>query len=152
MELQLRDVENLFLSLGNLDGTARAVQVAPGQERIIINPFKFPQKVTWNKVKNLGILRRKIKDIEAMKKEVRMKHNNGVDDMPDEKTDAGKQARKELGREWDEFLDTKEDIPGLLMIKVEDLNLFDPKTNESGNVIPATVLEGVSVLLEGIPS
>lgn len=152
MELQLREIAALFQSLGSLDGNARAVQVAPNEERIIIAPFRFSQKATWNKVKNLGILRRKLKDIDAMKKELRQKHNAGLDEMPDESTAAGKQARKALDKDWEAFLDLKEEVPGLLMLAVADLNLFDPKTNETGNVIPATVLESVSVLLEGIPS
>jgi len=86
-----------------------------------------------------------------MKKELREKHNAGVDEMPDETTEAGRKAKKELDKEWEAFLETKEAVPGLLMMKVADLNLFDPKDNENGNVIPATVLEGVSVLLDGIP-
>jgi len=60
MELQIREIEPLFRALGNLDGNARAVKVAPNEERIIIQPFKFAQKFTWNKVKNLSILRRKL--------------------------------------------------------------------------------------------
>ena len=151
MELQIRDVEPLFRALGSLDGNARAVKVAPNEERIIIQPFKFPVKLTWNKVKDLGILRRKLKRIDEHKKELRQKHNAGKDEMPDESTPEGKEALKQLNKDWDEFLDLKEDIPGLLKLTIADLNLYDPKDNENGNVIPATVLEGVSVLLDGIP-
>lgn len=151
MELPISEIEPLFEALGSLDGNARAVQVAPDTERLIIQPFKFGQKFTWNKVKNLAILKKKKKLIEAMRVELRKKHNEGVDAMPDEKTDAGRKARVALDLEWKQFLETKEDFPGLLIMPVADLNLFDPKDNPTGNLIPATILEAVSVLFDAIP-
>jgi hypothetical protein len=151
MELLIREIEPLLEALGSLDGNPRAVQVAPETERLIVQPFRFSQKFTWNKVKNLGILKKKKKLIDDMRIELRKKHNDGVDGLPDEKTDAGRKARIALDADWAEFLKTKEDFPGLLTMPVADLNLFDPKENPTGNLIPATILEAVSVLFDSIP-
>jgi hypothetical protein len=155
MKLKLKQVRSLYLALTTLHGQQRIVASAKSKaEEVVLQPFRFPAKMTWNIVKNLGILRRKSEELDEHHNATLRKHSGGADQIADPRTCATPEeavaasaAQLAFAREMTAFLTTEEEIPGLLRFAPGDFNLYDAKDNPDGNVIPATTLDALEPLI-----
>ncbi len=125
MILKLREVEPLFKALTALDGNP---------------PFKFSVKVTWNKAKNLHVLKKTLQRIDEARTAIIKPL------IPEGEVAVPKERIEEFVKAFNELLETEEEIPGMLQLDPCGLNIFDPTDNPSGNVIPSSVLEAVMPL------
>jgi hypothetical protein len=139
MKIKLAQVNPLINAISALDGNFRAVKDGTS-EKIVFDPYQLGSKFTWNKVKNLKLLRRKSEEIEEACADLwKTSGGEGKTKLEGPDAIAFNKAKKEL-------LQTDEDMP-LLMISEADLNIFDPEKNPSGNKIPATTIADLDVLL-----
>lgn len=140
MKLKLKRVSPLLNALESLE----AVTDEAGKRSL----YRFSVKLTWNKTKNITILRRIEEEIEKTRQELVAKYSGRKSvAVPEDK-------KPEFIDEWNAHMDTEEEIPGLLLLPWTDLDLFDPKDNAKGNLIPSSLLSALDPLLnvEGVPS
>lgn len=133
-KIKLSQIATLLQCLTGLDGRQRIIKDANGAETSVFEAFDYSIKVTWNRVKNIGLLERKAKDLEKQRDELRKKHGAvGSGEVP-------KATRQAFIDDWVKTLELEEELTGGLTFSVADLNLYDPKENPTGNKIPGSVL------------
>ncbi len=133
-KIQLSQLSALHKCLSALDGRQRIIKGENGAETAVFEAFEYPLKVTWNRVKNIGLLERKAKELDKARDKLREKHGAvGTGEVPKEK-------RQAFVDEYTKLLDMEEELTGGLTFSEKDLNLFDPKDNPNGNKIPGSVL------------
>ncbi len=133
-KIKLSQIQTLLTCLSGLDGRQRIIKDANGAETAVFEPFEYSVKVTWNRVKNIGLLERKSADLEKQRNKLREKHGAvGTGEVPKEK-------RQAFLDEWIKTLEIEEELTGGLTFTEKELNLFDPEDNPTGNKIPGTVL------------
>lgn len=142
MKLKLNTLDSRYRNLLALDGFQRAVKV-DGKDALVFERHSYGSKFTWNRVKNLRILRARLKDIEDLRIEIAKRHLENPDD---ETVPPAKQAA--FKAEFMKAMEIVEDVKGLLRFPIEDLNLFDPKENPDGNKIASTILVELEPFIE----
>jgi hypothetical protein len=149
MKIKLRQVGQFFALLRQLDGYTRVVSAPGAPLQLSLEPYSFNEQFTWDKVKDLKILRRKLEEIEELMSTLVKKHNNGEALPPDDKrTDEQKAAAAAAQKEIEKALDIEEEIPGLLRFKRAEFNLYDREKNPKGNVIASTLLLDLEPFIE----
>lgn len=142
MKLKLADISGLYSNLQALDGFQKT-ETIDGKKTIVFERHSYGSKFTWNRVKNLRILRDQLKDLEDARIAIAKKY---LDRPGDENVSPAKEGA--YRKEYVAVLETIEDVRGLLKFSAKDLNLFDPKENPEGNRIAATILDGLEPLLD----
>lgn len=133
-KIKLFEVENLLKALSGLDGRQRPIKAADGSESTVFEAFDFSSKFTWNRVKNLRLLKQKLEDIQTRRDELRKKHGAvGSGEVPKSNVAA-------FFADYNALLEIEEPLAGGLTFTEAELNLFDPKDNAAGNRIPGSVL------------
>ena len=142
MKLKLSQIQPLALALGALDGRKRETE-NDGKKALVFEPFAYSAKFTWNRVKNLGILNRKLEDLEQLRVEIARRH------LGEFKTDEVPEAnRPAFFAELATAMAIEEEVPGLLRGTRADLNLYDPVENPAGNRLTAAQILAVEVLID----
>lgn len=137
-KIKLSEIPTLIQCLSGLDGRQRIIKAENGAESAVFEPFEFSRKVTWNRVKNIGLLKRRLEDLNLRRDELRKKHGAiGAGEVP-------VKNRPAFIAEYAAELDMEDTLTGGLTFTVEELNLYDPKENPTGNKIPGTVLEALT--------
>jgi hypothetical protein len=142
MKLKLKQVQTLAQALGALDGRKRIEEI-DGKKQAIFEPFAYSAKFTWNRVKNLGILTRKAADIELLRVEIALKHRGKATNA-----EVPELNRPAYFAELEAALALEEELPGLLRGTREDLNLYDPENNPTGNRLTAAQILAVEALID----
>lgn len=142
MKLKLNTLESLHRNLLALDGYNRAIKV-DGKDALVFERHSYGAKFTWNRVKNLKILRNKLNDIDALRVDIAKRY---LDKPSDEIVPVDKQPA--FKAEFTKALEIVEDVKGLLRFPVKELNLFDPETNPNGNNIASTILDVLEPFIE----
>ncbi len=134
--MKVEDAQKLYTALNLLDGEQKSVTVK-GQQDVILVPYQFAGKVSWNMVKNKNILKRIIEDFQETNNKLVREISGGKESIDQENPEQVKKLRDEL----DKILKIDEDVKGLLKIKYSELNL-------NVNRIPVSVLELLSPIVE----
>lgn len=133
--MKLSEIRNLFTALSMLDGEQKVVK-NKGQEEVILEPYKFSGKTSWNLVKNKNILKRYTDDYTEVNDKL-IRRISGAESI--NKEDPAQV--KEYTDETKKLLETEEDVKGILKIKLSELNL-------DTNHIPISILELLSTIVE----
>ena len=142
MKLKLNQIAPLAKALGALDGR-RNLEEIDGKKQAFFSPFAYSAKFTWNRVKNLGILTRKAADIELLRVEIALKHRGKASNA-----EVPELNRPAYFAELEAALAIEEEVPGLLRSTRDDLNLYDPETNPTGNQLTAAQILAVEPLID----
>lgn len=142
MKLKLSTLKSLYDNVVALDGFQKAVEI-DGKSTLVFERHAYGERFTWNRVKALRVLRTKLEDLEALRITIAKRY---LDKPTDEKVPVAKETafRAELAK----ALEIVEDVKGLLKFPKEDLNLFDPKENPSGNKIASSILDALEPFIE----
>ena len=133
MKLKLKSIQGLLVALSELDGV---------RKNNVLEPYSFSAKTTWNKAKNIKILRHEHELLNEHRLELVVKYSGDkTKDVPAEKA-------SEFMLEYQDLLEIEQDISGLLLFKRENFNIFDEKENPKGNKIASTTLATLDVLIE----
>lgn len=132
MKLLYKELRSVLAAHRALDGLMKNGE---------LDPYLFSCKVTWNKSKNLELLEREVNRLEKIRREriAAISGGRGKNVPADKET--------QFALDWEDFLETEVEINGLLKLSHEDLNVFDPKENPTGNKIPSTVLTALRPLI-----
>lgn len=133
--MKLSEIRNLFTALSMLDGEQKVVK-NKGQEEVILEPYKFAGKTSWNLVKNKNILKRYNDDYTEVNDQL-IRRISGAESINKEDP----VQVKEYTDETKKLLETEEDVKGILRIKLSELNL-------DTNHIPISILELLSTIVD----
>lgn len=140
MQLKLKEIQELYESLGGLSGYEKQVG-----ERVATVPYKLTDEVRGRITRNRRILRPFIEEMDerrlAIVKELTADDENpeGLGYIP--MHDEGAQAV--FGLRWRKIREEKVEVPGLLTFKREDLFV------ENKNPIPTVVEDGLAPVMVG---
>lgn len=141
MKLKLNQLQPLALALAALDGRKREAE-NDGRKVVVFEPFAYSARFTWNRVKNLSILNRKLEELEALRIEIARRHLG-----PFAGAEVPEANRPAFFAELNAALALEEEIPGLLRGTRADLNLYDPADNPTGNRLTAAQILAVEALI-----
>lgn len=136
MKIKLYKIQVLHAALTSLDGYDTSTKDSKA-----FHHYEYTAKVTWNRRKNLGILRRKIEDIDEERKAIAKKYSDGGEQVATDKVAV-------FQKEYLALLDQEEEVDGLIQFSEEDFNLYDSKLNPNGNKIAASTLDILEPLIK----
>jgi len=139
LKLKLKDISPVYSAFCALDGIRT---LANDGKTLVLVPYEFSAKTSWNLRKNLGIFRRKVDTINEHKDALKKKLWKDVEKPTPEETALAQ-------KEWSATLEVEEEIEGVLRLKEADFNLYDKQANPTGNKIPGTVLDQLEAVIEG---
>lgn len=139
MKLKPKEIDSITVGLRSLDGLQKPA--GPGGRDIVFEPFLYSSKTTWNKTKNLTLLKRFAEELETTRLDLVKQFSGSITvDVPAAKL-------PDFVREWNALIDQPQEFAGLLSMTEAELNLYDPKENPTGNRIASSVLEKVTPLI-----
>lgn len=139
MKLQLTKIDPILNAFIELDGYVEVLSVGAERKPVSI-AFVFGALFSWLKVENITELRAQSAKIKAMRQSIAKEFA-----LPGQNMITGEKAVA-FNQKFDEAAAQEIEI-NLKPFKKADLNLYDPKDNPTGNMIPATTLVALLPLI-----